>query len=125
MASRPAPIRVGLTYSGHPLACAAAVESMRIRGQHPGERAARLGEEVIGSRLEKLRENHPSVGEVRGLGCFFAIELVRTAEREMRLCLPTPPERRPLSMNEVLFGDPFRRGLALRRTTGSTWPHRS
>jgi len=42
----------------------------------PG-RARRLGEEVIRPALEELQEAHPSVGEVRGLGCFFAIELVR------------------------------------------------
>jgi taurine--2-oxoglutarate transaminase len=42
-------------------------------------RARRLGEEVIRPALEELAGRHPSVGEVRGLGCFFAIELVRDA----------------------------------------------
>ena len=68
----------GLTYSGHPLACAVAVESIRVFEEEdiPG-RARRLGEEVIRPALEALAAEHPSVGEVRGLGCFFAIELVR------------------------------------------------
>lgn len=82
-AQRPFP--GGLTYSGHPLACATAVESIRIFAEEdiPG-RADRLGEEVIRPRLEKMAAEHRSVGEVRGLGCFFAIELVKSKEtREM------------------------------------------
>jgi taurine---2-oxoglutarate transaminase len=75
----------GLTYSGHPLACAAAVatiETMREEGVN--ERVRRLGEEIVRPRLAKLQERHPSVGEVRGLGLFWAIELVRDrATREM------------------------------------------
>jgi taurine--2-oxoglutarate transaminase len=68
----------GLTYSGHPLACATAVESIRIyEDDDIVGRARRLGEEVIRPELEAMAERHPSVGEVRGLGCFFAIELVR------------------------------------------------
>jgi taurine---2-oxoglutarate transaminase len=71
----------GLTYSGHPLACAAAVgtiEAMTDEGMV--ENAARLGDEVFGPELAKLAENHPSVGEVRGLGAFWAIELVADPE---------------------------------------------
>ena len=68
----------GLTYSGHPLACAAAVESIRIfEDDAIPQRAARLGEEVLRPSLERIAATHPSVGEVRGLGCFFALELVR------------------------------------------------
>ncbi|MEZ2372905.1 aspartate aminotransferase family protein [Arthrobacter sp. RCC_34] len=67
----------GLTYSGHPLACAAAVatiETMREEGMV--ENARRLGEEIIGPALEAFKEKHPSVGDVRGSGVFWAIELV-------------------------------------------------
>jgi len=68
----------GLTYSGHPLACATAVESMRIfEDDDICGTAARLGEEVIRPALTAMAGRHPSIGEVRGLGCFFAIELVR------------------------------------------------
>jgi taurine--2-oxoglutarate transaminase len=68
----------GLTYSGHPLACASAVASIRIfEDDDLVGRSARLGEEVIRPALEELADRHRSVGEVRGLGCFFAIELVR------------------------------------------------
>jgi taurine---2-oxoglutarate transaminase len=68
----------GLTYSGHPLACATAVESIRIYEEDDiVGRTRRLGEDVIRPALQAMAERHPSVGDVRGLGCFFAIELVR------------------------------------------------
>jgi taurine--2-oxoglutarate transaminase len=68
----------GLTYSGHPLACASAVASITImREEGIIEHARGLGTDVIAPALAKLAENHPSVGEVRGLGVFWAIELVR------------------------------------------------
>jgi taurine--2-oxoglutarate transaminase len=71
----------GLTYSGHPLACASAVASMTImRDEGIIEHARDLGTDVIGPALAKLAENHPSVGEVRGLGVFWALELVRDRE---------------------------------------------
>jgi taurine---2-oxoglutarate transaminase len=71
----------GLTYSGHPLACASAVASMTaMRDEGIIEHARSLGEDVIGPALAKLAENHPSVGEVRGLGVFWALELVRDRE---------------------------------------------
>ena len=71
----------GLTYSGHPLGCAVAVESIKVFEEEDiPRRAADLGERVIGPMLAELAERHPSVGEVRGRGCFFAIELVSDPE---------------------------------------------
>src|SRR6476661_8497631 len=71
----------GLTYSGHPLACASAVASISIfREEGIVEHARALGEDVIGPELRRLAEKHPSVGEVRGLGVFWALELVRNRE---------------------------------------------
>ena len=74
----------GLTYSGHPLACASAVASIEIfRDEGVVENAAELGE-WFGEALHGLQERHPSVGEVRGLGCFWGLELVKSrATREM------------------------------------------
>ncbi|MBL7497247.1 aspartate aminotransferase family protein [Frankia sp. CNm7] len=78
-ATRPYP--GGLTYSGHPLACAAAVGSIRaFEEEGIVEHARMLGTDIIGPELAKLAANHPSVGEVRGLGVFWAIELVRDRE---------------------------------------------
>ncbi|MFF5723157.1 aspartate aminotransferase family protein [[Kitasatospora] papulosa] len=71
----------GLTYSGHPLACAAAVATIRVmEDEKIVEGAAHLGEHVLGPGLRELAERHPSVGEVRGLGAFWALELVRDRE---------------------------------------------
>jgi taurine--2-oxoglutarate transaminase len=75
-AQRPFP--GGLTYSGHPLACAAAVASINIfDDEDVVGHARRMGEGVVGPALSDLAERHPSVGEVRGLGMFWALELVR------------------------------------------------
>ncbi len=75
-AQRPFP--GGLTYSGHPLACAAAVATIDAMAQEGiVENADRLGREVFGPGLAELAERHPIVGEVRGVGAFWALELVR------------------------------------------------
>jgi taurine---2-oxoglutarate transaminase len=74
----------GLTYSGHPLACASAAASIRIfEDEGIVENARSIGEQVIGPGLRDLAARHPSVGEVRGLGVFWALELVKSrATRE-------------------------------------------
>lgn len=74
-ANRPYP--GGLTYSGHPLATACAVATITaMEDEGMVDNAARIGEQVLGPGLEKLAARHPSVGEVRGLGVFWAVELV-------------------------------------------------
>jgi taurine---2-oxoglutarate transaminase len=78
-ADRPYP--GGLTYSGHLLGCAAAVASIEaFESEGILDHARMLGTEVIGPELEKIAAGHPSVGKVRGLGVFWALELVRNAE---------------------------------------------
>ncbi len=68
----------GLTYSGHPLACAAAVANLSVmRDEMLVENAERLGREVLGPGLRELAVRRPIVGEVRGAGVFWALELVR------------------------------------------------
>nr|WP_250030334.1 aspartate aminotransferase family protein [Actinoplanes maris] len=75
---RERPFPGGLTYSGHPLACASAVASIEIfKDEGIVEHARAIGDDVIAPGLAELAEKHPSVGEVRGLGVFWAIELVR------------------------------------------------
>ncbi|MCQ6273327.1 aspartate aminotransferase family protein [Pseudarthrobacter sp. R1] len=68
----------GLTYSGHPLATAAAVATINaMEDEGIVQQASHLGEKVIGPALNMFKEHHPSVGEVRGSGVFWAIELVK------------------------------------------------
>ena len=68
----------GLTYSGHPLACASAVATINaMKEERVVENAAFIGDEVLAPGLGELVKRHPSVGEVRGLGVFWAVELVK------------------------------------------------
>jgi taurine--2-oxoglutarate transaminase len=68
----------GLTYSGHPLACAVGVASIEaFREEGIVEHAAEMGP-AFKSALDGLAAKHPSVGDVRGLGCFWGVELVRS-----------------------------------------------
>ena len=74
----------GLTYAGHPLACASAVASIEaFREEGVVENAAAMGE-YFHTALHGLAERHPSIGDVRGRGCFWGLELVKSREtREM------------------------------------------
>jgi taurine--2-oxoglutarate transaminase len=77
---RDKPFAGGLTYSGHPLACASAVASIEaFREEEIVENAAAMGD-VLAEGLNRLAAKHPSVGEVRGLGLFWGLELVRDRE---------------------------------------------
>ena len=67
----------GLTYSGHPLACAAGVATIDVY-EEDGllENAVKMGN-YLGKRLEDIKLKHPSVGDVRYIGLFSAIEIVK------------------------------------------------
>jgi taurine--2-oxoglutarate transaminase len=78
-ADRPYP--GGLTYSGHPLACAAVVATIEaMQDEQVVEHAAALGDDVFGPSLHALVDKHEWIGEVRGTGVFWAIELVSNRE---------------------------------------------
>ncbi|MAS56102.1 MAG: aspartate aminotransferase family protein [Pimelobacter sp.] len=67
----------GLTYSGHPLAAASIVGALdAMESEGIVANAQRIGAEVLGPGLQALADKHPVVGEVRGTGVFWAIELV-------------------------------------------------
>jgi taurine---2-oxoglutarate transaminase len=77
---RDKPFAGGLTYSGHPLACASAVASIGVyREERIVENAAEHGR-YLADALRSLQERHPSIGDVRGLGLFWGLELVRNRE---------------------------------------------
>ena len=70
----------GLTYSGHPLACATGVATVKVyEEENLIENAAKMGK-IMRQRLEEIMEKHPSVGEIRSIGLFGAIELVKDRE---------------------------------------------
>lgn len=73
----------GLTYSGHPLAMASIIGALdAMESEGIVKNAARIGSDVIAPALEKLKAKHPLVGDVRGTGVFWAVELV--SDRDAR-----------------------------------------
>jgi taurine--2-oxoglutarate transaminase len=73
----------GLTYSGHPLAAASIIGALdAMESEGIVENARRVGAEAIGPALAELQERHPLIGEVRGEGVFWAVEMV--ADRATR-----------------------------------------
>jgi taurine--2-oxoglutarate transaminase len=92
----------GHTYEAHPLTLAAGVAAV---GEYKRlgliERAREMGG-YLGKRLKALQDKHPSVGDVRGLGLFWGIELVRN--RESKLNFNTREEKlqgKPLVADRV------------------------
>ena len=70
-------ISASSSYGGNPMACAAALASIEvIEEENLCERSAHLGE-VFLKRMNKMKDEHPIVGDVRGKGCLLAIELVK------------------------------------------------
>lgn len=77
----PAPGGLGGTYAGNPLAIAAALAVLEvIEGEDLCARAEEIGS-AIRSRLQKLAERFPAIGDVRGLGAMNAFELVQAGDR--------------------------------------------
>ena len=76
----------GLTYSGHPLAMAAIVATLDAMAEEGVvDNARRIGEEVLGPGLRALAEQHAVIGEARGIGLFWALELVSNRQRKTPL----------------------------------------
>ena len=99
----------GLTYSGHPAACAAGLATLEILGSGKViEQAASTIAPHFQQRLAQLSD-HPIVGEVRGTGMFAAIELVKDKSSRERLA--------PESAGAVFCrNDAVANGLMVRQT---------
>jgi len=67
----------GLTYNGHPISLAAAVATIQVMQQDGLVEKAKATGNVMADMLAELVERHPSVGEVRSIGLFGILELVR------------------------------------------------
>jgi len=90
------PLMIGGTYSAHTLACATALACLDVYEEEGLiDNSARMGE-VLGHGLRDLQAEHPSVGEVRGIGLFQVLELVRNRET-----------REPLSPFNQLLSKPM------------------
>jgi taurine--2-oxoglutarate transaminase len=67
----------GLTYSGHPLACAAGLATIDVYEEDGLFQNTKTVGKYLGERLEELKQAHLSVGDVRYIGLFSAIEIVK------------------------------------------------
>lgn len=90
------PMVIGLTYSGHPTLCAAALENIRII-QDDGlvDKAAKTGA-YIDAEVEKLKAKHPSLGDFRNTGLLGCIELVKNKDTKEPM---TPWNAKPKDMD--------------------------
>ncbi len=102
---------LGHTYEAHPLTLAPAAATIREM-QRLGlvERSRQMGE-VLGAKLRALVARHPSIGDVRGRGLFWAVELVRN--RQTRESFNTAADKlagRP-TVAERVAGEMLKRGV--------------
>jgi taurine--2-oxoglutarate transaminase len=92
------PLYAGLTYNSHPVGCAAAVACINVyKEDHLIENARTLGA-VLAGELERLKAKHLSVGDVRSIGLFSLVELVKSRETRAPLVPfnPTPDQMGPM-----------------------------
>jgi taurine--2-oxoglutarate transaminase len=92
---------LGLTYSAHPVACAAGVEVLKIyEDEHLIENAAAMGR-YLEAQVEKMKQQHPSIGDFRNTGLLGCLELVknRTTKEPMAPFNARPEEM--ITMNQV------------------------
>ncbi|HUA17294.1 MAG TPA: aminotransferase class III-fold pyridoxal phosphate-dependent enzyme [Bryobacteraceae bacterium] len=92
----------GHTYEAHPMTLAPAVATIReMQRLNLVDRASVMGE-YLGEKLRGLARNHPSIGEVRGLGLFWALDLVKNRQtREPLNAMPDKLAGTPLVVDEV------------------------
>jgi taurine--2-oxoglutarate transaminase len=92
----------GHTYEAHPLTLAAGVASIReYHRQNLIQRSQEMGN-YLGERLQAIKAKHPSVGEVRGLGLFWAVDLTKNQKtREQFNSFKDKVTNQPLVVDRV------------------------
>jgi taurine--2-oxoglutarate transaminase len=101
----------GHTYEAHPLTLAPAIAAIDEYRRLNLLEAARTQGEKLGAKLRGLAEKHPSVGDVRGIGLFWAVEMVKN--RKTKEPLNTPQDkvaRKPMTIDQVT-ADLMQRGV--------------
>jgi taurine--2-oxoglutarate transaminase len=94
-------LALGLTYSAHPVACAAALETIKIYEDDQLIENARAMGSYMNQRLAELRQTHPSIGDFRNTGLLGCIELVKNrATKEPMAPFNAKPEEMTV-MNKV------------------------
>lgn len=91
------PLWCGLTYNAHPLGCAAASACIRVyQEENLIERANTQGAKIE-KHLKRLQQEHPCVGDVRGLALFWVLELVKNRETREPMCGWNQPLSEPMA----------------------------
>lgn len=93
------PLPLGLTYSAHPVCCAAALATIEIYEQDGLiDKAAEMGH-YVEAQVETLKEKHPSIGDFRNTGLLGCIELVKNRETKAPV---TPWNAKPEDLEPTL-----------------------
>jgi taurine---2-oxoglutarate transaminase len=87
----------GLTYSGHAVACAAAIATINIYKEDKLiDNAATQGAKLK-KKLQTLQDKHPCIGEVRGVGLHWCIELVKNRQTREEMSEWNKPLSKPMA----------------------------
>jgi taurine--2-oxoglutarate transaminase len=101
----------GQTYAMHPMGCAAAIAAIReYEKLNLVDNASKMGK-ILGKRLYELKEEHPSVGDVRGKGLFWGVELVKNRETKQAF-VERKDKFNPTVLNKV-SGEMMKNGVYL------------
>ncbi len=92
----------GLTYAGHPLACASGVASIKAMQEENVLDNARAMGRRLDAGLRRLAEKHPSIGDIRGRGLFYGLELVKNRDTREPLVPFNPAGPAAAPMNAVI-----------------------
>ncbi|WP_437731519.1 aminotransferase family protein [Sorangium sp. So ce1335] len=103
----------GHTYEAHPLTLAPVIAAIdEYRRLDLLNRATKMGA-IVGEKLRALKEKHPSIGDVRGIGLFWAVELVKDRATKEPFNVPQDKAaRRPLVVDAVV-AEAAKRGVSV------------
>lgn len=96
------PLPIGLTYSGHAVACAAANAVIDIYEKDNLVENAKLMGEYLDSQVEKLKDKHPSIGDFRNTGLLGCIELVKNRKTKEPMAPWNASPNEMVIMNKVM-----------------------
>ena len=103
----------GHTYEAHPLTLAPAIAAIReLQNHHLVERARELGE-YMSKKLTDLKSKHKSIGDVRGLGLFWAVELVKNKKTMKYFNVKADKVNGVQTMVETIAGEMMKKGVFL------------
>jgi taurine--2-oxoglutarate transaminase len=88
-----------MTYSGHPVSCAAGVAAIETYKKEGLVDNAREMGMILKKKLENLKEKHPCVGDVRSIGLFSCLELVKNKETRE----PIDPKQYAKKLSKLLL----------------------